>query len=86
LVTAFWAAIMGTLLLAPFGGNEPAGLMDFRAKFDPAQLKTIVAPLLTGLRHVFLATSIFAALGILLALSIPAGKATDLKVPAPAEG
>jgi EmrB/QacA subfamily drug resistance transporter len=84
--SAVGLAIMGTLLLAPFGGHEPAGLMDFRSKFDPAQLKTMVAPLLDGLHHVFLATSVFAALGILLALSIPAGKATELKVPAPVEG
>ena len=84
--SAVGLAIMGTLLLAPFGGHEPAGLMDFRAKFDPVELRTLVAPLLTGLHQVFLATIVFAVLGIVLALSIPAGKATDLKVPAPAEG
>jgi hypothetical protein len=84
--SAVGLAIMGTLLLAPFGGHEPAGLMDFRAKLAPEQLKTIVAPLLAGLHHVFLATIVFAVLGILLALSIPAGKATDLKIAAPAEG
>src|SRR6185503_16611976 len=50
-----------------------------------AQLTTMVAPLLAGLHHVFLATIVFAVLGILLALSIPAGKATELKVAAPAE-
>jgi len=84
--SAVGLAIMGTLLLAPFGGQEPAGLMDFRAKFDPAQLRTIVAPLLTGLHHVFLATTVFAALGVVLALSIPHGKASDLKIAAPVEG
>jgi EmrB/QacA subfamily drug resistance transporter len=82
--SAVGLAMMGTLLLAPFGGVEPVGLMDFRAKFDPAHLRTIVAPLLTGLHHVFLATVVFAVLGVLLALSIPAGKAADLKLPAPA--
>lgn len=82
--SAVGLAIMGTLLLAPFGGTEPKGILDFRSKFDPVQLKTIVAPLVAGLHHVFLATLVFAVLGILLALSIPAGKAADLKVPAAA--
>jgi EmrB/QacA subfamily drug resistance transporter len=82
--SAVGLAVMGTLLLAPFGGAEPSGLMDFRSKFDTAQLKMMVAPLLAGLHHVFLATILFAGLGILLALSIPAGKAADLKAPAPA--
>src|SRR6185436_2305942 len=81
--SAVGLAIMGTLLIAPFGGHEPEGLMDFRAKLDPAHLKTIVAPLLAGLHHVFLATSVFAVVGVLLALSIPGGKATDLKIAAP---
>jgi len=82
--SAVGLAVMGTLLLSPFGGTEPAGLMDFRSKFDTVQLKTMVAPLVVGLHHVFLATILFAGLGILLALSIPAGKAADLKAPAPA--
>jgi EmrB/QacA subfamily drug resistance transporter len=82
--SAVGLAMMGTLLLSPFGGVEPAGLLDFRAKFDPDHLKTIVAPLLTGLHHVFLATVVFAVLGVVLALSIPSGKAADLKVAAPA--
>ena len=82
--SAVGLAVMGTLLLAPFGGTEPTGLMDFRSKFDTVELKKMVAPLLTGLHHVFLATILFAGLGILLALSIPAGKAADLKAPAPA--
>ena len=84
--SAVGLAIMGTLLLAPFGGHEPAGLMDFHAKLEADQLKTIVAPLLSGLHQVFLATIVFAVLGIVLALSIPAGKASELKVAAPAEG
>jgi hypothetical protein len=75
---------MGTLFLAPFGGKEPEGLIDFKTKFDPAQLRTMVAPLVTGLHHVFLATLVIAALGIVLAFSIPSGKAADLKLPAPA--
>jgi EmrB/QacA subfamily drug resistance transporter len=82
--SAVGLAILGTLFLAPFGGQEPAGLIDFKTKFDPGQLKTIVAPLVLGLHHVFLATIVFAALGVVLALSIPRGKAADLKMPAPA--
>jgi hypothetical protein len=75
---------MGTLFLAPFGGREPEGLIDFKTKFDPGQLKTMLTPLVIGLHHVFLATLVIAVLGIALALSIPAGKAADLKLPAPA--
>ncbi len=82
--SAVGLAIMGTLFLAPFGGKEPEGLIDFKTKFDPAQLKTMVAPLVVGLHHVFLATLVIAVLGILLAFSIPSGKAADLKIPAPA--
>jgi EmrB/QacA subfamily drug resistance transporter len=82
--SAVGLAIMGTLFLAPFGGKEPEGLIDFKTKFDPAQLKTMLAPLVVGLHHVFLATLVVAVLGILLAFSIPSGKAEDLKVPAPA--
>lgn len=82
--SAVGLAIMGTLFLAPFGGKEPEGLIDFKTKFDPAQLKTMIAPLVTGLHHVFIATLVIASLGILLAFSIPHGKAADLKVPAPA--
>ncbi len=82
--SAVGLAIMGTLFLAPFGGKEPEGLIDFRTKFDPAQLKSMVAPLVVGLHHVFLATLAIAVLGILLAFSIPSGKAADLKLPAPA--
>jgi MFS family permease len=82
--SAVGLAIMGTLFLAPFGGKEPEGLIDFKTKFDPAQLRTMVAPLVTGLHHVFLATLVIAALGIVLAFSIPSGKAADLKLPAPA--
>jgi EmrB/QacA subfamily drug resistance transporter len=82
--SAVGLAVMGTLLLAPFGGKEPEGLMDFRAKFDTAQLKTMVTPLLAGLHQVFFATIVFAALGMVLALTIPSGKAADLKAPAPA--
>jgi len=82
--SAVGLAIMGTLFLAPFGGREPEGLIDFKTKFDPAQLKTMVAPLVLGLHHVFIATLVIAVLGILLAFSIPSGKAADLKIPAPA--
>jgi EmrB/QacA subfamily drug resistance transporter len=82
--SAVGLAIMGTLFLAPFGGKEPEGLIDFKTKFDPAQPKTMVAPLVLGLHHVFLATLVIAVLGILLAFSIPSGKAEDLKMPAPA--
>jgi len=82
--SAVGLAIMGTLFLAPFNGKEPEALLDLKAKFDPSKLKLVVAPLVTGLHHVFLATIVFAALGIVLALSIPAGKAAELKLPAPA--
>jgi len=75
---------MGTLFLAPFEGKEPEGIINFNIRHDPAQLKTLIAPLVVGLHHVFLATIVFALLGIVLAISIPAGKAADLKAPAPA--
>jgi MFS family permease len=77
-------AVLGTLFLAPFGGKEPEGIINFKVRHDEAQLKALVAPLLSGLHHVFAATVVFATLGILLALSIPSGKAADLKAPAPA--
>jgi len=82
--SAVGLAIMGTLFLAPFGGKEPEGLIDFKTKFDPGQLEKMIAPLVVGLHHVFLATLVIAVLGIGLAFSIPAGKAADLKLPAPA--
>lgn len=82
--SAVGLAVMGTLFLAPFGGKEPEGIMDFRARLEPGQLKTLLAPLVTGLHHVFLATLAVAVLGVFLALSIPSGKAADLKVPAAA--
>jgi MFS family permease len=81
--SAVGLAVMGTLFLAPFGGKEPDGLIDFKTKFDPAQLKLMVQPLVLGLHHVFQATCVIAVLGILLAFSIPSGKAADLKLPAP---
>lgn len=82
--SAVGLAIMGTLFLMPFGGKEPDGLIDFKTRFDPAQLRTMLAPLVQGLHQVFLATMLVAVLGILLGFSIPAGKAADLKLPAPA--
>jgi EmrB/QacA subfamily drug resistance transporter len=82
--SAVGLAIMGTLFLAPFGGKEPEGIINFNVRHDEAQLKALIAPLVVGLHHVFLATIVFATLGIVLALSIPAGKAADLKAPAPA--
>jgi len=81
--SAVGLAIMGTLFLAPFGGKEPEGLIDFRSKFNPAQLKTMIAPLVVGLHHVFLATLVVAVVGIFLAFSIPSGKAADLQLAAP---
>ncbi len=80
---ALGLAVMGTLLLAPFGGREPEGLVD-RSRLDPSQLQTVVTPLLTGLHHVFLAAIVAAALGVVFALSIPSGKAAELKLPQPA--
>ena len=82
--SAVGLAIMGTLFLSPFGGREPEGLIDFKTKFDPAQLRTMLTPLVAGLHQVFLATLVIAVLGIFLALSIPSGKAADLKLPAAA--
>ena len=82
--SAVGLAVMGTFFLAPFGGKEPDGIINFKIRHDEAQLKALVAPLVVGLHHVFVATIVFATLGVLLALSIPAGKAADLKAPAPA--
>ena len=82
--SAVGLALMATLFLAPFGGKEPEGVIGYRIT-DPEALKAHVAPLVTGLHHVFGAIVGVAALGFFLALAIPAGKAAELKVPVPAE-
>jgi EmrB/QacA subfamily drug resistance transporter len=82
--SAVGLAVMGTLFLAPFEGKEPEGVLGYRIT-DPAKLKAQLAPLVTGLHHVFLFASVAAVLGILLAIAIPAGKAAELKAPVPVE-
>jgi hypothetical protein len=77
-------ALMGSLFLSAFGGSEPEGLMDFRLNLDPQRLEALVAPLVVALRRVFWVGAIAAAMGVLLALAIPAGKARDLGLPAAA--
>lgn len=72
-------AVMGTLFLAPFGGKEPQGILQFRTRLDPAQLALLIRPLAEGLRHVFMAAGVAAALGLCLSFAIPAGKAADLR-------
>jgi EmrB/QacA subfamily drug resistance transporter len=82
--SAVGLALMGTLFLAPFNGKEPEGVLGYRIT-DPAKLKAQLAPLVTGLHHVFLMASVAAFLGIVLAMAIPSGKAAELKAPVPAE-
>src|SRR5206468_2273505 len=64
--SAVGLALMGTLFLAPFNGREPEGLLGYRI-LDPARLKEQVAPLVTGLHHVFEAIIAAAVLGFILA-------------------
>ncbi len=80
-------AVMATLFLAPFGGKEPQGLIDYKIKMtlDKAQLRALIDPLVQGLHHVFQAIIVAAILGFFLALAIPSGKAAELKVAVPAE-
>jgi EmrB/QacA subfamily drug resistance transporter len=73
-------AVMGSLMVSAFGGKEPEGIIRFRAKMDAAALHAQVAPLALGLRHVFMAGLIAAVVGVLLALTIPKGRAAELKV------
>lgn len=72
-------AVLGSLLVAAFGGKEPEGLIRFHATHDEETLRTIVAPLAKGLRSVFVGAIAAAGLGALLALAIPKGRARDLK-------
>ncbi len=72
-------AVLGSLLVAAFGGREPEGLIRFLASHDEATLRAIVAPLAAGLRSVFTGAIVAAGLGALLALAIPAGRARELK-------
>jgi EmrB/QacA subfamily drug resistance transporter len=80
---AIGLTLMGALFAAAFEGREPESLIAFRAQADPSRLKQDVGHLVLGLRKVFFAGIGVAALGFLLALAIPSGKAQDLKVPAP---
>ncbi len=77
-------ALMGSLLAQAFGGKEPEGIIKFRSQMDPKDLAALVAPMIVGLRNVFRLGVGAAALGVLLAFTIPTGKAEDLRVPAPA--
>jgi MFS family permease len=75
-------AVMGSLFLAPFGGREPQGILQFRTRLDPAQLAALVRPLAEGLVQVFRAGAVAAAAGLVLACLIPSGTAAELKRPA----
>jgi EmrB/QacA subfamily drug resistance transporter len=72
-------AVMGAIMVAAFGGKEPEGIVRFRTRFDPEALRALTEPLSVGLRHVFAAGIVAAALGFLSALAIPAGRAAELK-------
>ena len=78
--------VMGALFATAFGGKEPEGIIRMRTHLDPSQLRNMVGQLVVGLHHVFLTGIVVAALGVVLALAIPSGKAAELKVPQPAEG
>ncbi len=67
-------AIIATLFLAPFGGKEPQGIVDFASKRDPEQLRALVAPLQEGLRHAFHGGLGASLVGILVAFAIPREK------------
>jgi EmrB/QacA subfamily drug resistance transporter len=77
-------AVMGSIMASAFGGKEPEGIIKFRAQMNPEMLAALVGPLVIGLRNVFRSGVGAAALGVILALTIPRGKAADLKVAAPA--
>jgi len=82
---AIGLAIMGTLMASAFDGREPEGIIQFRARMDPAKLREQVDQLVLGLQYVFRTTALAAALGVVLALAIPTGKAAELKMAVPAE-
>jgi EmrB/QacA subfamily drug resistance transporter len=82
---AIGLAIMGTLMASAFGGREPEGIIQFRARMDPVKLRDEVGQLVLGLKYVFRTTALAAALGVVLALAIPTGKAAELKMAVPAE-
>jgi EmrB/QacA subfamily drug resistance transporter len=76
--------VMGTLFASAFGGREPEGIIRFRAQLNPDHLKALVGQLVVGLRLVFRSGVVTAALGVILAVAIPSGRAAELKVPQPA--
>ena len=78
--SAVGLAVLGTLFLAPFGGHEPEGLIDFKVKFDPAQLKSHGRAARRRAPSRLPGDVVFAVLGIAPALSIPAGKLPSSKL------
>jgi EmrB/QacA subfamily drug resistance transporter len=76
---ALGLSVIGALFAGAFGGVEPEGIIKFRTKMDPEALRPLVAPLVSGLRLVFKCGVAAAALGLLLALAIPTGKAHELR-------
>ena len=80
-------SLIATVFLAPFGGQEPQGLVDFRLRHDPEQLRVLVAPLQEALSHAFHGGLGAAVLGLGLSFFMPSGKAAELKAAAqPAKG
>lgn len=80
---AIGISLMGSLLAAALGGKDPEGLIKARAQMSPEALQALVASLVNGLHHAFRAGVCVAVLGTLLALTIPPGKARDLKTSTP---
>lgn len=76
---AMGLAVMGSLLSAAVGSHDPEGLVKAREVMSPERLQATVEAFLRGLHQVFAAGAGVAALGVILALGIPAGKAHELK-------
>jgi hypothetical protein len=76
----FGLAVMGSLFLSAFGGQEPEALARFRQTGDASVMKAVGPELALALRRVFTAGLFAASLGFLFALTIPKGRAAELKV------
>lgn len=76
---AFGLAVMGSLFIAAFGGQEPEALARFRQTGDDSVMSAVGPELAVALRHVFTAGFAAAALGFVCAGAIPKGRAADLK-------